>query len=155
MQIEIGKTSYDRKKINKTFTTAVTIDADILEPCSISEPVFIVEYNSAILTSNYLYCAAFARYYFITDITVDNGGRLKISCKRDVLKSYASNILNLNCTIARNEYANSGYQVDNMLPLVPKCDVSYIEILNETFNIRTTGSEFNFVICIAGGNVAG
>lgn len=149
------QTADNKKTLRKTTTTLKTINAEIYKPSSILQPILIVEYDATLINANYLHIALFNRYYFINDKIIDSGGKMKITCENDPLMSFADSILNLNCTVARNEFANSLYQVDNQIVVQPKCDINVIKSNHTPFNIRTSGSEINFVLCIAGGNTGG
>lgn len=150
------KTADNKKKLKKTTTTIKTISAEIYKPSSILQPTLIIEYDAALLNANYLHIPTFNRYYFITDKIVSNGGKITLTCENDPLMSFATNILSLQCTVVRNEYADSKHQVDNQVVVMPKCDINVIKSTVTPFNIRsTTGYETNFILCIAGGNTGG
>lgn len=155
MQISIGRIADDKRKINKTFSAVSSVDCKIYEPCNVLSPIFILSYNANFLTCNYAYCSAFGRYYYIDNITVDSGGKIRIQCSVDVLKSYANNILSLNTTVARNEHADPKKMVDKQMVITPQCNLSVIKAANAgAFNVRGASS-FNYVLCIAGGAVGG
>ena len=69
MQIKLYKTTDGNNVLDKTLTNAKTIsNVDIVEPCNVLAPSFILRYDSDAL--NYNYCSAFGRYYFITSFKV-------------------------------------------------------------------------------------
>lgn len=105
MQITIGSTSDDRRKLNKSFSgTQVTVQ--LKSPCDILAPVFILSYNALYLTANYVYAPELGRYYFIDNVSIAPGAKIEISCSVDVLMSYASQIAAITTTVSRQEYAN-------------------------------------------------
>ena len=77
--------------IDKPLTNGVEIEGALREQTSILNPMFTI--RTAIIPSyNYCFIPSFNRYYFITDIESVNNELVKIECKVDVLKSYATDI---------------------------------------------------------------
>lgn len=127
MQIEISKIAEDPRMLYKHPADTITISAEIKEDVQIMRPVFYIVYNSTIVDQHYNYVHAFGRYYFITDTAVTTGGSMRISCKMDVLYTYADQIVqcpivaerssnNFNAFIQDNErrfyqYTNNQYKV--------------------------------------------
>ena len=105
MQITIGTTTDDKRMLNKTYIGNI-YTVQLKQPCDILNPVFILEYDSNLMTANYVYCPDFSRYYFITDITLLPGKRAELSCAVDVLMSYASQIAAIRCVVSRQENSN-------------------------------------------------
>lgn len=154
VSISIGSTTDDRKKVTKTFTASASVSCAVSEPCDILAPSFLLTYNAAYLTCNYLYCPTFHRYYYIESMTVNKAGQIVLQCSCDVLMSYAASIKSLTATVIRNENANPGMQIDNEMVLTPKSELSFIKLQNSgVFNVRGTTS-YNYVLCIAGGQAA-
>lgn len=73
-----------------------------------------LKYNTKFFPFNYVYFPDFKRYYFITDVTIVSSGLINISCKVDVLKTYADTIKNSSVLITKstdyNKFVNSGYE---------------------------------------------
>lgn len=122
MQITIGSTSDDRRKLVKSWSGRdVTVQPK--QPCDILRPTFILSYASDLLISNYLYCPDFSRYYFIDNIQVTPGNRFEISCTVDVLMSYRNEISRINCVVTRQEHSgltlvpDSSIMLQNYTPL--------------------------------------
>lgn len=136
MNVTLYKTSDDMRKVNKTLTTiGKQKTLHIYDSIDIISPVFVLDYNADLLTANYLYCGNLARYYFINDITLDNGKRMYISCSEDVLMTYKTQLLNCECCVMRNENA-LGEVVDDKLPIAPNRVAIEGEVL--TCNTLTT-----------------
>lgn len=116
MQIKLYKTTDGNNILDKTLTDEKTIsNVDIVEPCNVLAPAFILRYDSNAL--NYNYCNAFGRYYFITGLQVLTGGRCVISCAVDVLYTYRDGIKNSVGTFLRSENPKQNYLPDNKLPV--------------------------------------
>lgn len=123
------------------------------DDCSILSPVFIVKYDAALLAANYAYCADFSRYYFITDITVMTGGRLRITARVDVLGTYGAAIKALTALMTRQESEPTEI-VDSYLPLKRNKITKVYEFTGGDFNIDTANNtSHNFVLNIMGGGV--
>lgn len=100
---------------------------------------------------NYMYIQEFARYYFITETTLDNGGAVIINGKVDPLMSYASEIKGLICNVVRQENSGITDIVDNQLTLTPKKEIETLLCDATPFNIREMVAQANYVLVIAGG----
>lgn len=64
---------------------------------------------------NYIYIPNFRRYYFIDDIEIIANELYKISCRVDVLKTYADLIKNSSVLVTKstdfNKFVNTGYEI--------------------------------------------
>lgn len=108
MTITFYKISDDKRQVTKTLnsTTKIKDSTGVIKTdCSIMEPRIEMAYDSQLITANYMYIPDFHRYYFINKI--DTGAqRLFIEGHIDVLQTYASQIRNLYCVVARQEDEN-------------------------------------------------
>lgn len=107
MEITFYESTNPVNLIDKVLENGVTKTGALREGASILTPVFNVE-SATIPTYNYCYIPSFRRYYFITDITSVNSGIVRIECKVDVLKSFATEIKQ---SLAKSKRAisNNGY----------------------------------------------
>ena len=127
MQIKIYKTTDGNNVLDKTLTAEKTIsNVDIVEPCNVLAPAFILRYDSNAL--NYNYCNAFGRYYFITGLQVLTGRRCVISCAVDVLNTYAKKIKACKGVCIRSESIGKTFIVDNKYPIDDT--KKYVELVN-------------------------
>lgn len=112
--VQLGSTSDPANTINKTYTLDTAFDAELKQPCSIENPVLILNTtrNSVPteITYNYAKITEFNRYYFCT-ITASPQGYI-VECTVDPLESFASAILATPCTIARNENKDQSMIID-------------------------------------------
>ena len=80
------------------------VPVDVVAPCSVTNPTFrLGSANFDFSKTNYLYCDAFARYYFIDDTVIQNNGIVEIHCSVDALSSFLGQILELSTMIERQE----------------------------------------------------
>lgn len=112
----IGSTTSPANAVNKTvsfdISSAAEYACELKQPCDVTHPVFIVQETAKInKLDNYAYCQQFGRYYF-AEISLTPQGYV-ISCTCDPLMSFKSNILTLNCVIARNEKVKQGLISDS------------------------------------------
>lgn len=77
-------------------------DVNILRPYAIL---------SRKINTNYAYIPDFGRYYFVTTTNL-TGGRFRYDFKVDTVKTYASQIRNIICTVLRNEKLSNAYLYD-------------------------------------------
>lgn len=131
MTITFYKTSDDPRKLNKTMINIGANDAAVTAPVNntadtinLLSPDFIVASNNLYFTATHIFCADMGnRYYFISNIELLTGGKMSISCNIDVLKTYASNIINCSGVVLRTQQPRSKLMYDNKLPLISKMDV--------------------------------
>ena len=115
MQVILGNTSSDHRKLNKNFNQVLTINAQLKTPeNSILNPVSIVTGLNANI--NYLYIPQFLRYYYVVDILPMEGGRSQITCKVDPLMSHRDSIKNVGALVARSSSGKgSPYLIDDKI----------------------------------------
>ena len=113
MQVDFYNNSSDNRQVVKKITAVKSITAECYEESSILNPMFICAYDVSLFKANYLYVAYYERYYYINDITIIDGHRMRISAHVDVLMTYSDQILDLKCIIDKqatdkNMYINDG-----------------------------------------------
>ena len=82
MTCEIYNISADARQLDKVTTSTGHITKQTIRPTGavdIITPTFLFDYDENILNANYLKCNDFGRYYFVTNIAVENGGRVRVS----------------------------------------------------------------------------
>lgn len=105
MNLTIGTVLDDSRTINKTFTPlSDPLTCKIKNDTDIINPVFVIN-SPGTLTFNYCYCDTFARYYYVNNIEVMNGGLIALNCTVDPLKSFAEGIGELDVIIDKQEAA--------------------------------------------------
>ena len=155
MTINLYNIADDPRKVVKTLGTATTLQCELVYPSDLLNPTIRISATSWSASLNYMYIQAFNRYYFITEVTYENGGAVTIQGKVDPLMSYSTAILSLSVNVIRQELGTFTNVVDNQVTVTPKQDVSFVKCETTPFNIRTSGAEINFCLCIAGGNTGG
>ena len=104
MTITLYQNESDERVIDKTLTQGLQYTTvSILEPSSVTNPRLILASGTDVLTTyNYLYIDTFDRYYYIEDITMENG-YIILTCRVDVLKSFSAEIKVCRCVTNRQE----------------------------------------------------
>lgn len=108
MTIKLYKIKDDRRQLEKTLnadTLQRTMTGHLKSDCSIMDPIIEITYDPVIAGCNYMYIDDFERYYHINNIEV-GAQRTFIHAHVDVLQTYAQQIRDLYCIVARQEAEN-------------------------------------------------
>lgn len=117
MQLTYYNNRSDKRYVTKDITQlsleghSNPVNVEILDSTSITHPVFKVKDNDLYMTANYCYVDSLRRYYFIDDITMENGFGL-LKCTVDVLMTYAEQLKAQNVIVTRQEAHVDFYQND-------------------------------------------
>ena len=114
MNIDFYVNTDDKRVINKTLGVAKTLtNCQLINESSVINPIIEIDIDPTLYGYNYVYIAYFGRYYYITDITVIDGARMRITMAVDVLMSFASQILLCTVNSRRNENNYDFYLPDD------------------------------------------
>lgn len=112
--INLYDCSDDPRKLSKTLSGETPVRN--VKPTGIVDlmnPTFELGYDSNYTTKNYCVVGApFNRSYFITDMQIDIGKKIIISCAVDVLQTYKDDIRNINANVIRQENLTEPYLPD-------------------------------------------
>ena len=150
MTCELYNISADARQIDKVTASTSHITKQTIRPTDavdIITPTFLFDYDVNILGINYLKCNDFGRYYFVTNIAVENGGRVRVSCSIDVLQTYADSIRNCKATVIRT--ATSGAPTmysDSKFPVYPSKKVVTSITSAETSNSLSANGDYCYVL---------
>lgn len=105
MKISLYVNHSDAKVVNKSISLLTSYDSYLLDASSIQNPIVRLETSQEIIRRcNYVYIEEFGRYYYVTDVTVDNTNLYTLTLRCDVLMSFKSSIYNQTALISRQEY---------------------------------------------------
>ena len=149
----------DPRVLNKTLGEGLTVSQiRPTESCDLLNPIFILDYNSSYTSCNYVKVGTpFNRSYFITDMKVNIGQKITISCTVDVLQTYKTDIENLNVNVVRNETPGdlkAPYMPDPLFNIEAGYQYDYKQFSNKPFTpsggkfiLSWVGDEFseNFI----------
>ena len=144
MDIVLYNNSSEKNKINKSLTLVETLTGSIKENSSITHPSILIEYSDP-TNFNYVYIAAFGRYYFVNDVIVERTNLLRINLTVDVLESFKTGILAQNVIIDKNELDFTDYLPDENLVTLVKTKT---DIVNFPNGLLDSGE---FILITAGG----
>ena len=111
-QIKLGTTTKRVNSLSKTYTLGNTFNASLKKPCTLDKPTFTIKIGASVnledvQSYNYLEWVSDkasnpkSYYYWIDKITFTANNLIEISCHKDVLATYRSNILGYTGFIAR------------------------------------------------------
>ena len=136
-------------KINKSPEMKFTLTGNLVDECSIVDPVVLVEHENPII-ANYAYIAEFNRYYYIKDITAVRTNLWRVTLHTDVLKTFSEGILNSPCIVSKSSSRFNLYLNDADYKCL-QCDVVMSQTFPQGFDI--TGSYY-VITCLGDKEIA-
>ena len=114
MNITLYKTKSANNVVNKKLVSEKNLGNNCImaDNTSVTSPTVIIggiTSLDSISDYNYAYIPQCHRYYYINDIIALSGGRVKLLLSVDVLKSYASDILNSTQLVTRQKNQGKMY----------------------------------------------
>lgn len=99
-----------KNKINKTLSNGLTINNVVMQnDFDITDFELLIKDGNFNSEYNYCYIQDLGRYYFIESIERMNGTIYKIRVSVDVLKSFSSQIENINAIIIKSENPDNNF----------------------------------------------
>ena len=124
-----------KNKINKTLSSGLTVnDVIIQNDFDITNFDLLIKNSSFNIEYNYCFIPNLNRYYFIENIEKLNGSIYKIRITVDVLKSFSTQIENINAIITKSENPDDNF-VD-----CEKSENYTSEVINLTDNFNHSGN---------------
>ena len=124
-----------KNKINKTLENGFTVnDVVIQNDFDITAFELLIKNNNFTSEYNYCYIQDLGRYYFIDSVERMNGTIYKIRLSVDVLKSFSTQIENINAIITKSENPDDNF-VD-----CEKSENYTSEVINLTDNFNHSGN---------------
>ena len=124
-----------KNKINKTLSNGLTInDVVIQNDFDITAFELLIKDTNFNSEYNYCYIQDLGRYYFIESVERMNGTIYKIRLTVDVLKSFSTQIENINAVITKSE------NPDNDFVDCEKSENYTSEVINMTDNFNHNGN---------------
>ena len=136
MNMNLYSYSGDPRRLNKYLNSVATVNIiAITDDTDILNPAIII--NTRAFNFNYVYIPAFNRYYFVNNIDLLGGERIKVSCRVDVLMSHKSSILSSTVLANRSSSNNNPYLKDDKIPCKDKATTFIRNMGNTPFNTTT------------------
>lgn len=124
-----------KNKINKTLENGLSIQDVVLKnDFDITNFELLIKNSNFNSEYNYCYFQDLERYYFIESVERMNGTIYKIRVSVDVLKSFSSQIENINAIITKSENPNNNFVN------CEKSETFESEVINMTDNFNHNGN---------------
>ena len=105
----------DNRQVHKQISIIKNTLCDANENMDIVNPSLKINYDSDLLSANYMYIPKLNRYYYITNIEIPNGKFLILSGHCDVLMSFWNSIKKCQCVAGRSSSNFDEYLDDPMI----------------------------------------
>lgn len=115
----------DNNVVDKQITQTDSKTVLFKDAVDLIEPVIIIENDSDVLSSNYMYMLD--RYYYINNIEAMPGNLIKIKARVDALKTYSSKIRSNQAILTRNTNQTNTYINDNKMKITAYTTVNTIK----------------------------
>lgn len=129
MTVYLYNVSINPIVLNKNIGTGNQYICTIKDNLDVLNPVLELDFNSSILSKNYMYIPDLGRYYFITSIEIINHVII-VRGHVDVLKTYNTQIRSGKCTATRSNKKNLTIP-DTMVISLPTEKIQYRKISGE------------------------
>lgn len=149
--ISLYQSSAEVNRVDKTdfLTNVGTLSGALREECSIIAPSITFK-QTTVPTFNYVYIAAFGRYYFVTGITSISKDIWRMSLSCDVLMTWRDEIGALTAIVARQENSFNPLLLDSELPAQANQNITVTEFPAGGFN-TTDAIAYPYVLTVVGG----
>ena len=145
MEVILYKNSSENNVIGKSLAQIKSVECNLKNDVSVTNPTLILSYTDSILGSNYCFIPKFNRYYFIDEIIPIIGDRSIIKCRVDVLESFKDNIKSLTAIIDKQETIADKF-IDDGSWIVENKD--FLQSYNFSNGFNDSGE---FILITAGG----
>lgn len=112
--------NFNKKRNSTKQPTGGTSKSCVLkEDTSLESPTFILESYD----SSWSYCSFMGRFYYIDDVVFSSNKLFELRCSTDVLATYKSDILKVDCNILYCDGSTKNI-IDQRIPLLASVDVN-------------------------------
>lgn len=147
--IKLSTNLSEENRLDKTLVDIGTFTGALRDNCSIINPVVLLEASLVDLTgANYCEIEAFGRKYFITDITSVRTNLVQLTCRVDVLSSFATEIRQNKGIVHRQQDVWNLYLNDDVLRV-------YGNPIVTTVAFPKSFEGFSYVLTVAGNRGGG
>lgn len=127
MQIIFYNNNSDDNAVPKDLNLLNTLTGELKDTTDILNPSILITSNVS-LSANYMYIAAFNRYYFITTIEVVRAGLYRVTGKVDVLNSHWQEIKNCSVIAEKSRNLYNAFIVDGKRKFYQYTRAQYVKI---------------------------
>lgn len=151
MDLVLHYTNDENNKISKSFTSTLNLEGTLRDSASVVNPIILVEdsrYHEYSYTDfNYAYIPQFNRYYFIREIENYRNNLWILHLEVDVLMSFRSSILSLQCILVETESTGADRYLSDERVWVAKVK-DKTDVINFPNGLLETGE---YILITAGG----
>ena len=147
MQITLYNNTKLLNRLERTFSSPVTITGSLRDPMNVINPDIYVEYNSAYLTKNYAYLPDFNRYYYFRNPPSVDGKRMMLHLHADALYNYRDLILKSDCIAERSSSNYNLYLDDDAI-----MKSSSYDYFSRSLPYEFTPDNGSYILICAGGS---
>lgn len=157
MIIDLYACNADRRKLDKSANlTSITGENGIscrpTAQVNLLNPEFEIDYASAYLNCNYLYCRDFDRWYFVENTRFNTAGRIVLPCTIDRRMTARNSIASCEATIVRAESLGNPTKIpDSKLPVNPNKKQITSIVIPETSGTFSTDATWSYLLTVIGG----
>lgn len=141
MTVQLSTVRDPPNKVNKNVGPTTSASGTLREPCSIIDPVIIMEARPT--GFNYMYIPDFKRNYYITDVTVLDSKLIQVTGHVDVLKTYSGDIRGFSAIIQRQENIYNAYLDDGVFK-------AYQNSKHKIITFPAGFDNFSYILAVAG-----
>ena len=141
MEIKLFTNNSDNRVVNKTLTNETTLNGELKDILPLTDMLFTFDFTSIAKYNLLNYALINGVYYFVTDKTILNNNFIELKLHIDVLMSYKSKFINLECIVKRNEEKFNTYFHDNELS-----QLSYKPIQTKLFSNSNVFEGYSFLL---------
>lgn len=153
IKVNLYSTSSDVKTLDRDYGASLmsNLSCSMYGDIDMLNPVFLLKYNSKVFKANALECSDFGRYYIITGVDLVDGGKMRVRCHVDVLKTYGKSIKNAKALVYKTKGGSTtgNFLSDSNIPVDSR---SYIRnIMFEQEGGFKFGEAGGYVLTVIGG----
>lgn len=128
--------------VDKNISIVQSLTGVLRNPASVTDPVITIERDSSV-GFNYAYIPDYARYYFVTGISMIGDKLLALSLHVDVLMTYKDAIRNMNAIVKRQENKFNLYLDDGIFK-------AYQNTKHKIIKLPYGFTEYSYILALAG-----
>lgn len=149
VNVDFYTTTDDPRVIGKTLRTTVSgVTCKVWEPCTLTEPILLLDYNDSVMASNYCHIGApFNRYYFMGAPETQPGGKMTVPLMVDVRQTWADDIKGTTALVTRSENDNHGMIVDDKVTATSNYKIIYMP---GNYPVFTSALDWSYVLEVNG-----
>ena len=141
MNIKLYTNNSDNRNVTKKLTNEKTISGELRNILPLTDFSFTIKFTDIQNYDLINYALINGVYYFVTNKTLVNNDFLELTLHIDVLMTYKSKFINLDCVVKRNEEKYNTYFHDNELS-----QLSYKPIQTKLFSNSEVFEGYSFLL---------